>query len=172
MKGVLQQGQADGLCGLYSILNFLQTTEWQADSSVEGMRYLFDSSHELGWLNPNTLIDGFEDWQLNKIVNLQLERYFIDYKSYILSEVVKSVEVKSFVELSHRVASARGSIIAKVSRKAHWVLIEGGSGTPWIYDSAGSPGKPKKLEQNSRAYSLDWGVVILPEKRPKLVIEI
>ena len=172
MKKVLQQGEADGLCGIYATLNFLNRTDWK-DWVDHGLRALIDAARQFGWFTPQHLIDGFEDHQIKAILDLQFENYRMGYETYFLSDVVAGLKHSKFHEILERVVAKRGSVIVHWDNKhgGHWLLVTGDAGVPIVCDSDDKK-RPISPLKNRRIPSSEWGIVILPCKRPVRQVNI
>ena len=172
MKRALQQGQSDGLCGIYSLLNFLIRTRgfgWQ-DSS-DSLWYLLDASRQLGCFNPYTLTQGFEEHQLKAIIDLQFENYRMPYKTFSIGELSKQVGIKNFYDLANKVTVKNGSLIASWDRRNHWVLVTAEAGDMVVIDSAAG-GKALSLNRRQKSLTLAGGLIILPKERPPLEVSL
>jgi len=170
MRKVLQQGQADGLCGLYAALNFLNTTEWRSWSENGGLWYMLDACRHFGWLTPQFLIDGYEDHQIKAILDLQFTNYRMSYTTYFLSDVLSVRNDHNFQGLLEGIVAKGGSAIVHWETRGHWLLVTGDRDGPVVCDSDDRT-RPKSPLSKRRIASTEWGVVILPSKRPKLQLD-
>ena len=169
----VQQGGADGLCGLYALLNWLRTTPVYEDEDHERILwYLLEAARQHGWLDPHTLTCGFEDFQLKAIVDWQIENHRLPFQSAFLRDVKVSMGVTSVAEFLRRLVAAGGVAVVSSQRRNHWLLVRTNSDGPSIYDSANPDQPVKPLPTNSRSFSPDWGIVILPHKRPPVKVEL
>ena len=168
-----QQGQGDGLCGLYSVMHFLTITpEFGAENPEDILWYLLDGARHFGWLNPYTLTQGFEDFQLKSILDLQIDNYRMNYKTYLLAEARKSVKIKSAKSLIEAVVAKDGSAIVSSKRRNHWLFVTNDHGKARVIDSANAASPVGLLEDKPRSFSPDWGVVVLPHKRTPLDLDL
>jgi len=172
VKQVLQQGQADGLCGLYSVLNFLERTEWKdwVDHNLQSLLY---AAQHFGWFTPHHLTAGFEDHQLKAILDLQFSNYRMSYQTAFLSDVLASCDDDRFHELLERIVAKGGSAIIHKDIKdgGHWLLVTRDDGDTVVLDSDDQK-RPRSLLAERRLKRSEWGVVILPCKRPKLHLDL
>src|SRR4051812_6521446 len=107
MSKVFQQGQADGLCGLYALMHFLNKTEWK-DKPHKALWYLLDACQHFGWLTPQYLTEGFEDHQLKAILDLQIGNYRLPYRTYFLSDVFDAAAAASYRQLIDQIVENGG----------------------------------------------------------------
>ena len=169
---VLQQGHADGLCGVYALLNFLQTTHWSVGDNREGLAFLLDAVRHFRWLTPEKLTNGFEDFELKAILDLQIENWRLGYASYFLEDTRRALRIADAAELMQAVVRAGGSAVVNFDQRSHWLLITAADGEPVICDSA-NPRRPiSRLGDNSRPFSPRHGLVILPRPRPAIELKL
>ena len=166
MTDVLQQGYADGLCGLYCIANFLHRIPEWGDPPNSTLWHLLDACRHFGWLNPYTITEGFEDFQLKAVLDLQIENYRMSYKTGFLSDTKQSSKIKSVNEFLEKVVEAKGAAIVNSQRRKHWMLVMPGTKGGLIVDSANVKEPERELGSVKRTFSPDWGVLILPHQRP------
>lgn len=163
MAKTLRQGDGDGLCGIYSILNFLQQTEWADDPKV-GLQFLLYSVEEFGWLTPHYLTEGFEEHHLKAILDQQIDRYRLSYKTYYVLDTMRvNNKLRSFSALAEAVESSGGAIIASPAGRAHWVLLGALSKKMKVWDSAAPAASNPKPIGKSR-FSTEDGIVIVPNE--------
>lgn len=97
MREALQQGNADGMCGLYSVLNLLRQTEtWQGNTPASDFWYILETCRRFGWLTPQFLTEGFEDYQIKAILDEQFNNYRMPFAAYYAEDVQKAKCIKSF----------------------------------------------------------------------------
>lgn len=171
MSTVLQQGQADGLCGLYAALNFLNRTEWKASTTSDGLWYLLDACRHFGWLTPQHITEGLEDHQLKAILDLQFRNYGVGYEALLIRDVVRSREFPTFRHFAMAVLRKRGSLIAQ-HKENHWLLITRNSTGASVLDSANSKQPPRPFSPQQRSLSLTYGLVLLPKKLPSIEVDL
>lgn len=173
MKKAFQQGQSDGMCGIYSLLNFLHRTKgfgWE-DDSTETLWYLLDASRQLGWFNPYTLTQGFEEHQLKAIIDLQFANYKMPYETFSVGEVSEQLGIKNFYDLAEKVTKKNGSLVASWDRRNHWVLVTAEAGEVVVIDSY-AVGKALSLSRRQKSLTLAGGLIILPKERQPLEISL
>lgn len=126
-----QQGGPDGLCGLYSLLNFIHAhaefgEDEQDDNDREAFRYLLESTEQLGLLTAHHLHDGFEWHMLRVIFNHACDSIRLPYIAVPLvavSEYAKNTDIFEIVKL---VASHGGEVVAHLGKTDdHWILVHG-----------------------------------------------
>lgn len=172
MRKVLQQGQADGLCGLYAALNFLNRTEWRSWAKGYELWYLLDACRHFGWLTSQFLTEGFEDYQLKAILDLQFLNYRLPFATHFLSDVAEAYSSISSRELYERIVRKRGSVIVQNRRGGHWLLVTGKNGQCVVCDSADAQRSTAPISDRRLSEALGWGVAILPRKRPVTTVDI
>jgi len=161
MARALQQGTADGLCGIYSILNFLQTTDWLEYEASTGLEALLECANHFGWFTPSYVTNGFEDYQLKKILDYQIEAYRLPYQTFFIADTLLQRGNGSFSYLAQSLKGREGSaLIASKSRRSHWVLIKSHNGKMIILDSANG-GAKSELPDRSSGYLKNCGLVII-----------
>ena len=172
MKGALQQGHGDGLCGIYSLMNFLHTypnSNWR--DANETLKCLFKSCEERGWLNPHQLTWGYEDYQLIQVIEDQFRNYRMNFAAYFSKDIAEDNGITSFHELADRVAKSSGALIASWDAKNHWVLVRSIKGKLTVFDSS-SAETVFTLTKSRKSLTLSGGVAILPKVREKTGVEI
>lgn len=172
MKNAYQQGQADGMCGLYAVLNFLcsDRKNW-GENANNTMWYLLDACRNYGWLTPQYLTEGFWDHQLKSILDLLIQSHRMPYETYYIDDVFRSRNFGSFIGMARAVLRKRGSVIARIDSRYHWVLIRRKSGEDVVIDS-GNRSSPTSSLVNGSKFDLDCGFIVLPKKLPKLEIDL
>jgi hypothetical protein len=168
-----QQGQADGLCGLYSLLHFLkQTNEFASEDGTDVLWYLLEAARHNGWLNPYTLTQGFEDFQLKSILDLQIKNYRMSFRTVFLRDARQASKISSAKALLEAVTRKGGSAVVSSQRRDHWLLVTPENGTARVIDSANAKNPVTKLASKPRSFSPDWGLVILPERQPRIELNL
>ncbi|MBU6167158.1 MAG: hypothetical protein KGQ52_13670 [Alphaproteobacteria bacterium] len=168
-----QQGHADAMCGLYSILNFLQTVEyWREDEAQDGMFYLLETYQRKGWLTPHFLTRGFTASQLKSVLDDQIKMFRLGFVTHFLSDVIAAPRSKKGRELLVAIASAGGAVITGPKGGSHWQLVMSRQAQPILIDSDRAE-RPVRLLDEIKRVSVDHeGVVILPVARPVVEINI
>ncbi|MEI6417725.1 MAG: hypothetical protein WCO82_01515 [Sphingomonadales bacterium] len=174
MIKVLQQGRADGLCGVYAILNFLRGAHgWGASPKPnDDLWYLLNACQSLGWLDAYHITNGYHDWQLKAILDTQFDNFRMDYKSYFVSDLIKSGVTGSFTNLLDRVTKNKGAVIAHHDAQDHWVLIKKVSKDLRVFDSFNYEFPLQPLQNENRKYSVKEGIAIFPSQRNLVEIEL
>lgn len=173
MSAVLQQGHADGMCGLYAVANFLMLrpeTQWEAAGDT--LRYLLDAAQLYGWLTPHHLTMGFEEYQIRAILDAQISNYNLPFETHRLEDVVSYCGWPSFYETASRVIAKGGAIIASASKQSHWLLILNIGGRVTIIDSFNSSDPERELNERTTAFSKVEGIVVLPCSPLKIAINL
>tara|TARA_R110001606_G_scaffold48184_1_gene122492 strand:+ start:1152 stop:1679 length:528 start_codon:yes stop_codon:yes gene_type:complete len=121
-----QQGQPDGLCGLYALINFLHT--WPdlgttvSERQQEAFRYLFEAAEELNLLNAHYLHSGFEQHYLHAIFNRTAENIRLPFRALFLDEFKEGLGSIDDRELLSEVCQNGGCAVIPVGSDQHWVL--------------------------------------------------
>ena len=177
MTQLYQQGDADGLCGLYCVLNFLNLHDqdnWENEPGQHdgGMRYIFDVCAEFGWLNPYQLAWGYEAYQLVEILRKLNDRWGLQIKVH--NTVDLTPELRNRKTFEKELLIGLGGFFIN-GHSNHWTLIHASSpdGEIIVYDSLSRQKRPEPLaSKNAVKISLeDPGVVIWRDKSPTLVGE-
>ncbi|MDK2766878.1 MAG: hypothetical protein KYX69_04070 [Sphingomonas sp.] len=166
MKSGLQQGHADGLCGIYAILNFLcDCAEWKSEKPDDALRYVLDAVHSFGWLTPYTLTAGFEAYQLRAILDRLFDNYRMGFRAVPLQDVVRGHPKLAAYELLKALLDKDCAVICGHD-SAHWLLLKTTKAGHAVWDSS-NPEKPsKKFDGRLAAFSLESGVVMVPTSAP------
>ena len=162
MSKAFQQGQADGMCGLYAIMNFLVRTKgptWRKEENP--LSYMLEACRHFGWLTPYYLTLGFEDFQLKAIIDKQFSDYRMPFKAFYLDDVVKSIKIDKFFDLANKIVENGGSLICDVQNGKHWVLVTGDKQSLAVIDSANATNPVTPLGRQT-GYKLKNGIVIMP----------
>lgn len=121
-----QQGTCDYLCGLYSLVNDLSAycVAGSEGSNRTAFTLLIRSAEELGYLDAQHLLHGYEAYELVEIYNRTAENHRIPRRAVHLADFVDGdctkVTSKEVAEAFRR----RGSIIWYASDENHWVLVK------------------------------------------------
>ena len=173
MKSAFQQGNADGLCGIYSIINLYSlidgndSEKWLSDT----FQNILHACETFGWLKPQFLATGFEQYQLKAIVDLHIENWRMEYRTHYLEDINRIFDI-SFVRLANKIVSKGGHIFASTVGLDHWVLISGQSGVATAYDSDPSQESIRPLSESPRSFSRKWGFAMLPQALPIVEVDI
>jgi len=144
------QGTCDYLCGLYSLVNDLAAYTLDGPEGPERTAFemLVRSAGELGYIDANHLLYGFEAYELIAIFNLTADNHRIPRRAVHLADFVEgNCQRVSRSEVS-RVFGLGGSIIWYKSKENHWVLVANDTGE-WV-DSLGGKRvrRVKKIDLN------------------------
>lgn len=169
MKPGLQQGHADGLCGLYAIINFLAEVDgWKKEKAENALWYVLDITRQLGWLTPHHLTSGFEAYQLKVILNTLFEAHYTPFSASFIEEIEAGLSEQDAFQLAENVLSVGGRLL--VGPEGHWVLVTRHGKKSVIVDSA-SVGKPiRSFDRRSSSLKFAGGVIILPKQRATVKI--
>ena len=172
-KNHLMQGQADGLCGLYCIINFLSAsvTDYRKDYAKYDLWHLLTIFQQFGWLSPQSVYEGFEDYQLKLIFNQHCENRKLSFRAYFLKDYVEyhklgelSDAAESLTDSSISI-SQKNAIFAYNTKEDHWVMIHRSDNKLFISDS--QLANPRDFEPDKKDDGLcsDPGLIILPKDR-------
>jgi hypothetical protein len=126
-----QQGGPDGLCGIYSLLNFIHSLpqfsasnlELQDEQDQEIFRYLLEAAHELDLLLPARLSYGFEQHHLRAIFNHTCDNLDLDYSAISLKAYAKGRSETEITSVIKSVVEDLGSAaVVHLNKCNHWVL--------------------------------------------------
>jgi len=150
-------------------MHFLNKTKWKEDEATTALWYLLEGCRHFGWLTPQHLTEGFEDYQLKAILDLQIANYRLSYRTHFLAEVFEATSAGSYRELIKKIVDNRGSIIVQNRSGGHWVLVTSDKKDAVVLDS-GSYENPLSPLGNRRLSEDGQGIVVLPYKREKIEI--
>lgn len=133
MNKIAIQGNADGLCGLYCIINFLKQFKLGEDSKAakmpmvrrhhrESFRYVMRAAESLGFLTADRLYDGFEAPELRLILDRTMELIDEEYHAETLDRLNRQLEIENYDALLTEVLEKGGVAIISVENEGHWIL--------------------------------------------------
>lgn len=172
MKPGMQQGHADGMCGLYAILSFLaHTEEWRSEEPNTALRYVLDAVQAEGWLSPYLITTGFESYQLASILNRLFDNYHMRFRATQLAALKKQSSSEDFFGLASRVVAQGCSIIGGPDGRDHWVLVTQSEGRPVVFNSADAKRPMKAFDKRQPDYCVKNGVLIMPWARAQVEVD-
>ncbi len=127
MKKPSTQGDADGLCGIYCLINFMHIWNSPRVLDRESFKYLMRSAEQLSLLTPDRLHGGFEWQELVSLFNHTAKALrkpfkaipFADMESQVVTQNLRGILSATFGELN-------GAAVIHVSSKSdedgHWLL--------------------------------------------------
>jgi hypothetical protein len=119
------QGDADGLCGIYCLINFMRSWRLGADirkSDRESFKYLMRSAEQLSVLTPDRLHDGFEWHELTDIFNKTAQTLREPYKAIPFVHVKAQIRDRSIAGILAAIMEQKGQAVLSVDKGEHWVL--------------------------------------------------
>ena len=171
MKQGMQQGDADGLCGLYALLNFLASTvDWKDEKPDIALQYLLQSANDHGWLSPHFITKGFEPWQLKRIIDDQFENYRMPYQTFHLSDADRGSGEECFYNFARKITSKGGSILGSPDR-SHWLLLTSSKGKMVTVNSADRLKSVKPFHKGSARFDTYGGLIIMPTEAPTVKLD-
>jgi hypothetical protein len=168
MKGTLNhatQGGPDGLCGIYSLINFMRSWEFArelTENHRESFRYLLRSAERLNLLTADRLHAGFEWHELCEIFNLTAHSLQEPFKAVAISALRRRLATKTNRKILEHIFNEEGEAVVSVDQHEHWVLAYGfsSSGKISVFDSDASSRRGElETSKLSRPFI---GVALLP----------
>jgi hypothetical protein len=160
------QGAADGLCGIYSLVNFMQDQPRIRKANVHGHKvafaHLLKSAEDLQLLNAERICAGFSADDLVAIFNKTAQRKRIPFKAVELAAVLPTDGQPTSIELMERILDEGGVAIVLRHGDKHWVLAHGLSDDRRIQIKDSGHNPRYRTAQVSYLRILDDGVAILP----------
>jgi hypothetical protein len=153
VRRVAKQGAADGLCGIYCILNCVRG--W-FDDEREAFRYLVQSAERLGILTSDRLHGGFELHELQDIFNLTSKIMGKDWIAIRADRLPENFQKRSNSRKLLAIFIAGGKAIISVDRREHWVLAKKFSVKDSLQISDSDPDKKRSsinLSELSRPFT-------------------
>jgi hypothetical protein len=160
-----KQGDPDGLCGIYCLINFMRDWKFERDLSDnhrESFRYLLRSAERLKLLTADRLHDGFEWHELCEIFNLTTKSLHEPYQSIPIVALQRRFPRWTNRDLLCAVFEDSGEAVVSVDRHKHWVLAFRfiSSDTLSVFDSnASSRRKSIEIRELARPFN---GLALLP----------
>lgn len=169
VKPPLRQGQMDGLCGLYAIMNFcLEKSLFDKSHFGKGIKkeaewYVFEAVEMEGLLNTYYLYYGFEVQHIFSIFRRLCENLRIPYRPVYLDTLGSDPE-----QAVTKVLHAGGAVVGGFDGNRHWVLVHSKSDRKYlVHDSAASGTQITALGQaRMKRFSME-AVALVPEKSLK-----
>jgi len=132
MIKVEKQGDPDGLCGIYCLINHMRdwgleeedkNGEIKKTNGQEALRYLLQAASTLGFLDSRRLVDGFEDFEIIQIFNRVAEWRRLDVRAVHLEEVGRKIGSDDLLETCKWVFDqGQGEVVLCENGGGHWVL--------------------------------------------------
>jgi hypothetical protein len=152
------QGDPDGLCGIYALLNFLRARAITANDEAI-FHELLISAEKLGLLTAYRLYDGFDEHVLLQIFQTTADRNRWPFRAILLGAFGHG----TFSDKLKVVLDAEGEIVTSVNASGHWVLTYGASKSGFLIDDPDRTVVPKRRAISKRGHKIpsDQGVVLL-----------
>ena len=125
---VSRQGTADGLCGIYCLVNFICSRKFPTEfvGQRNALRYLLESAERLQLLRPHKIAEGFEWHELLEIFNDVSSRLFSHYIAVPLHLVDEEIDDDGWSDFFRKVFHERKpgeiALVLNVAGGEHWVL--------------------------------------------------
>ncbi len=164
---IARQGSYDGLCGIYSIVNFFSRLEKMkaGNSNKLAKKFLKTALKAIEndkKLTVQNLLAGFWQGQLIKAAEAVATKHRKDIKIITLAAFIKEEKISDVRNLVE-VLKGRGVAILNLRKPGHWVLAYSKSSGALKYDDSAS-GKVKSLGSEviaRRCIDLKRGLVLL-----------
>jgi hypothetical protein len=167
----LQQGEADGLCGMYAAMAFLAgTKQWRGEDPSNALWYLLDAARHFGWFTPYHLTKGFEAHEIKAILEREFDHYRMPYEAFYMDDVARQLKTKDYHDITFRVLAKDGSVIT--GPDGHWILITTRDGSPKVIDSANRQQPEKPFSRRFKSLRFADAIIILPKPRPTISVDI
>ena len=161
-----QQGQLDGFCGVYSLLNFFcrhRNCEPESEDGKKIFRRLLVLLDRQGKLTVERICTGFREGQLQKAFNVLAGELHVPYKAWRLASVAGKRNVQDILELIAGLHVGEAAMV-HMDECDHWVLAHSGSAKEFWIDDSSEEVKPCRARApmiRERAMALDTGLVFL-----------
>ena len=164
---ISKQGNIDGLCGLYCLVNAIDEDELVCgqrddDRARDALRYILEATKRLGLLTSYRVLFGYHWHELIEIFNHFSSRTHYSFKAVPLTDVSEEHPSLSGRRLIKNILQMQGQAILSVDSDRHWVLAVGEHP-----DGGISVEDPSPLSNRSQIKSLPNradGVAIIPFK--------
>ncbi|WP_157093094.1 hypothetical protein [Paraurantiacibacter namhicola] len=165
-----QQGNADGLCGLYSILNFLKSlSDWRSETPEGAMKIVLEAAQSEGALTPEKITGGFCSDELQRIANRVFARFRMPYRAYHFEEIEWREEDDAY-QNHHQVLDSGGAIIGGRDGREHWVLFRRTVDGPVLVNSADQKQPTRAFNGRLKSHCSSDSIALLPITRATVEI--
>ena len=161
MSEAAKQGTADGLCGIYCLINHMRDWKHANKEKIneqEALRYLLQSAQVLGFLDPNRLVNGFEAFVLRLIFNQAAKWLQMPNRAYHLKDI-GDCEMPDYCK---RIFDAKGEIVVSEQSLRHWVLAVALDGEK--FSVLNSQPRARKLRPLDGFAGVEHGLVLIDRK--------
>ncbi|WP_156340309.1 hypothetical protein [Sphingomonas sp. Leaf17] len=118
-----QQGGPDGLCGVYSLINFFRNRS-EFSSDRETFRYVFEAIEQLQLLSALHMWDGFEWPKLRAIFDKVSNDWCMGYVAVPLFAVCQEIGTEDIFSVTEAVVADGGEVVWPFEKNGdHWVLV-------------------------------------------------
>ena len=175
-----QQGDGDGLCGIYALINFLRNEDFlkekdQSSTDRECFNFLMEAAESLGYLTAHNLFGGFVWPKLERAFNLACETWRAPFLALPLSVVAENLKTDRIEDVAAACVKEGGAIVAHMDKQDHWILVyDCDEISVWVDDSSVADEEKndpanwpnRKIDKNElrRGFGIktNSGVVLLP----------
>lgn len=123
-----KQGTVDGLCGIYSLLNFLRTQECFEEAgktrAQNAFWYLLEAMEAEGTLTPFRMFYGLNTFHLERIFNRICTDFRLGHKAMRLEEVGALLAIDTTPGTIKHVVAGGGAVVCGYGNESHWLLID------------------------------------------------
>lgn len=141
-----QQGQLDGFCGVYSIVNFILRREGlksDSDDAKAIFKRLIFLLKEQQKLTPHRICDGFREGQLQKSFNRLAAERGLKVKAHALKSYAKKTGAKLIQDILVQFEPDEAAMVRVECN--HWVLAHSSSKKSYIIDDSFGEPAPVKM---------------------------
>ncbi|MBM7406660.1 MULTISPECIES: hypothetical protein [Sphingomonas] len=167
----LRQGQVDGLCGIYSILNFFRSRDEFKIAVHEADEFwvILDVAERLGLLRADFVVQGYGDYQLAEIVGGVCDRLQLPFEAVRLGRV-GGRDLQPATVFDYVLERGGAAIIQYGDR--HWALLHDRRDGKYALDDSNPAAKkaPELTVEQANKLNADLGIAIIPTPSNMLAI--
>lgn len=179
-----RQGSVDGLCGLYSLLNFLEADPFFADEigrrssrksrSYNAFWYILDCAERNGLLTATYLYDGYCDHHLLHLFSKLTDELDLPYHCRRLAPALRDFKEHEgrqsdgqLTDFARWLFSAKGKAgLICMATQDHWTLVSGLRGAKLIVADSSDGSRTQKLMTYLSAVDPRDGLVLFSTQHP------
>lgn len=164
LKLPLKQGRMDGLCGLYSIMNFcVEKKLFGPGVKKEAEWYVFEAVEMEGLLTTYHLYYGFEVQHLFAIFRRLCENLRIPYRPVYLDTLGGGPE-----QAVSKAIDFGGAVVGGFDGSSHWILVYSKEGRKFLVHDSAATGSPTTSLGHAKMQQFSMeAVALMPEKSLK-----
>jgi len=166
----LKQGHEDGLCGIYSLLNFFQNEHLFTDLAGKSQFWIIcEVAERLGLLKADHIANGYAAYQLKEIFDAVCSKLCLPYRSELVREVGRHLEENQGAAFK-KIVDQGGALIF-MPEDGHWALLHGYDESGFHIDNSGRKRQTSRMpECGYEDMPSEAGVVLISET-PKVVFQ-